>query len=268
MKGFRKLALTAAIAALPAAGMAMQPMGDEELGDVSGQDGIRITMDMNQNLDMLIVDTDGLDPGTGPAGFTQNGGIYIQDMGLGTGQTATIDIDAGSNGSDGVLVVQVNLAPGFQVVTGDIHAVDASGVTNATTAAAAAPGAGATPVLNSMTITFGSGLDLELQLGDGADNFLEFTNANLGTLTIGNFALVDNSTGQSISVSGDITVTGADLTGTAASITSTGLALQMGAGMNGIDVSMAGLQIGAGTIGDVYILGLNMAGNTITIGGK
>lgn len=265
MKGFKKLALTAAIAALPAAGFAMEPMQDEELGDVTGQDGISIGLSLNQTMDVLVVDTDGLDTGSGPAAYTAAGGIFISGMsidnGAGGATSADINIDAGGNGTDGVLVVEVALGAGFTIGTGSLSAVDATGVTDIAGAAAVTAG---TEILSNMDITFGSGLDLELQLGDGAATFLEFTAANIGTLTLTGFSLSDG--GQSIST--DITINNLDMSGTTASITATGLQLTLGASMNNLNVGMDALTIGGGTIGDVYILGLNMAGDTITIGGK
>ena len=123
MKGFKKLALVTAVAALPMSGFAMEALDDATLSDVTGQTGIQIGLSLTQTMDVLIDDTDGLDVGTGPATHTVSGGILIQNMGI-TG-TATVEIDAGGESTvDGVLVVQVALANGFNIDTGDLYAVD------------------------------------------------------------------------------------------------------------------------------------------------
>ena len=265
MKGFKKLALVSAIAALPMSGFAMEALDDATLSDVTGQDGIAIGLSLAQSMDILVDDTDGLDTGTGPAAYTAAGGILIDNMSI-TGD-ADIEIDAGGNGSNGVLVVQVALANGFAIGTGDLYAVD-------TTAGggnyASDNGANALPntaILDSTTITFASGLDLEIQLGDGAENFMELT-GDAGTISFTNFALNDIAGGGALSAT-TLSIGGLNLTGTTVSLTGTGLSITMGASLNAVTLTMNDLVLGGGpAIGDVYITGLNMAGDVITISGK
>ena len=273
MKGFQKLALTAAIAALPAAGFAMQPMADEELGDVTGQDGITIGLDLNQTMNILIDDTDGLDTGTGPSGYTagNSGGIYI--AGMGTAGSATIDIEAGGIGTEGVLVVAVELANGFTVTTGALSAVNTSG--------GGAFDAPTEVILESTDITFTNGLNLEIQLGDAAETFMELT-GDAGSISFGesgnassNFTL--NDLANTGNLSADVlTIGGLDLTGTEVALVADdglgdtgGLRITTGAGLNEVSITMESLALGNGvSMGDVYITGLNMAAQTITISGK
>lgn len=263
MKGFKKLALVSAIAAMPMSGFAMEALDDATLSDVTGQDGIVIGLTLGQTMDILIDDTDGLDAGTGPANHTVSGGILIDNMTV-TG-TADIEIDAGGEGGvDGVLVVQVSLANGFAIGTGDLYAVDTNDAGDGTYTLP-----GATAILDSTTITFANGLDLEIQLGDGAENFMEIT-GNAGTISFTNFALNDISGGGAVRAA-SLSIGGLDLTGTTVSVDAASLVITLGAGLNNVSVTMTDLAFGDATadaIGDVYITGLNMAGDQITIAGK
>lgn len=261
MKGFKKLALVTAVAALPMSGFAMEALDDATLSDVTGQTGIQIGLSLTQTMDVLIDDTDGLDVGTGPATHTVSGGILIQNMGI-TG-TATVEIDAGGESTvDGVLVVQVALANGFNIDTGDLYAVDTNDAADGTFTAP-----GATAILDSVNVAFASGLDLEIQLGDGAANFMELT-GDIGTLTLTNFALNDIAGGGALS-STQIDISGLDVTGTTVALTATGMEIVTGAALNNVDITINDLILGGGAVmGDVYITGLDMSTQTITISGK
>lgn len=280
MKGFKKLALVSAVAALPMTGFAMEPMDDASLSDVTGQDGISIGLTLNQTMDVLIHDTDGL---TGvnaalvPAGFgATSGGIYIDNMGL--NGTVTVDVDAGGNTAGGagvgVLVVEIGLGAGFQILTGDILAVDTEDAP-VWPAVPVNDSASADVILDSMTIDLAAGMDLGLQLGTGAADFVTIINGNIGTITINNFCLSSNdscgglgtSTGIGVDV---IAVSGVDLGGTTVDLTTGGMQITLGASMNSIGLAMDNVSLDGGenSIGDVYITGLNMAGDVITINGK
>lgn len=274
MKGFKKLALVSAIAALPMSGFAMEALDDATMSDVTGQDGIRIGLSLNQSMNILIDDTDGLDTGTGPATHTGPGGIYI--AGAGATGTATVDIDAGGNGTNGVLLVQVDLANGFMMTTGDLHAVNTSAGGGAFSSNAGANTAPNVAIMESTNITFAAGLNLDIQLGEGAANFLTI-NGNAGTIRFGNaanaadnFVLNDVAGGGAVRA-GELAIGGLDLTGTTASITTSGLSITMGANLTAVTVTLTDLSLGNAVqpvLGDVYITGLNMAGDTITIAGK
>ncbi len=279
MKGFKKLALVSAVAALPMTGFAMEPMADASLSNVTGQDGISIGLSLNQTMDVLIHDTDGL---TGvnaalvPVGYgATSGGIYIDGMGM--NGTVSVDVDAGGNTAagtgEGVLVVQIGLGAGFQILTGDILAVDTEDAP-VWPAVPTNDSATADVILDSMTIDLAAGMDLGLQLGTGASNFVRIINGNIGTVTINNFCLSSNDSCGGLGTStgigvGVVAVTGIDLAGTTVDLTTGGMQITMGASMNAIGLAMDNVSLDGGeySIGDIYITGLNMAGDTITING-
>ena len=272
MKGFTKLALVSAIAALPMTGFAMEALDDAAMSDVTGQDGISITLGLNQTLDILIHDTDGLTGANAaliPAAVgTNSGGIFIDNMA--TAGTATINIDAGGTtaggAGSGVLLVQVNLGAGFQVTTGDIYAVDTE---NAPIAGATpVQGASGTAVLTSTTITFAGGVDLGIQLGAAAENFLNIVNGNIGTINMGTVTL--GSTGAGTGIQTGLSISGVDLGGTTASLTASGLVIDLGANLNAVGVTMTDVSLNGGTntIGDIYITGLDLSTTNVTINGK
>lgn len=281
MKVFRKLALVSAIATLPATGFAMQAMDDAALSGVTGQDGISIGLGLDQTMNILIDDTDGLagaDASLIPTAIDGSGGLFIMGnrihatdaAGVHTGAAdVTIDLDVGGNSTsgDGVLLVQIGLAAGTTIETGSIHVGQTTG------AGIGDFGNEGSAILDSMQIRFASGLSLGVQLGEEAENFLNITSGNIGTLEINNFTLNDVATGGAIGVD-QIAVSGLDLTGTTASLTDDGLSLTLGAGLNNVGIAMdrvtlnANAASGASYLGDVYISGLNMAGNTVTINGK
>ncbi|MCC1498300.1 DUF6160 family protein [Alcanivorax sp. 1008] len=271
MKGFKKLALVTAVAALPMSGFAMEALDDATMSDVTGQDGISISLGLNQTMDILVHDTDGLTGANAaliPAGYTESGGIFIDNMAA-VG-TATVEIDAGGNAGDGtgsgVLLVNVNLAAGFQVTTGDIYVVDTENALIAGTTPV--QGASGTAILTSSTITFAGGVDLGIQLGAGAENFLNIVNGNIGTISMGTVTL--GSTGAGTGISTGVTLTGIDLGGTTASLTTNGLVLDLGANLNAVGIAMTSLSLNGGTdtIGDVYITGLDLSTTNVTINGK
>jgi len=273
MKGFQKLALVSAIAALPMTGFAMEALDDAALSDVSGQDGISIGLNLNQTMNILIDDTDGLDVATGLGAFDRSGGILITGMTI--NGSAQVDIDAGGNGAGaGVLVVNVSLGEvgaagnNFVINTGAISAVDTNDAGDGTFTASA------NVILPSTEITI-DGLDLEIQLGSGAVSFMRLA-GDLGTITFGeegnaanNFQINDVAGGGDIRMD-ELAISGLDVTGTTVSATGAGLVITTGGSLTAIGVTMKGLSLDGGTnnVGDIYITGLNMAANTITINGK
>ncbi|MDF1629959.1 MAG: hypothetical protein P1U78_09205 [Alcanivoracaceae bacterium] len=265
MKGFKKLALVTAVAALPMSGFAMEALDDATLSDVTGQTGIQIGLSLTQTMNVLIDDTDGLDVGTGPGTHLAAGGILIDSMAI--NGTATIDVDAGGDATDGVLVVQVALANGFNIDTGDLYAVDTTAGSGAYSSGNGANTLPTTAILDSINIAFSAGLDLEIQLGDGAANFMELT-GDIGTLNITNFALNDIAGGGALS-STQIDISGLDVTGTTVALTAGGMQIVTGANLNAVDITINDLILGGGAaMGDVYITGLDMSAQTITISGK
>ncbi len=62
---FKKLALAAAVAVAPMSALALEPMQDEALSGVTGQDGISIGLNLDATLNVGIEDTDGFAGNTG-----------------------------------------------------------------------------------------------------------------------------------------------------------------------------------------------------------
>ena len=81
---FNKLALAAAVAAAPATGMAMEPMNDKSMSNVTGQDGISIDLSTQLNAELRVHDTDGFTDPSGNA-RTDSGAIVIGNFGLSSG---------------------------------------------------------------------------------------------------------------------------------------------------------------------------------------
>lgn len=271
MKGFKKLALASAIAALPVSGFAMEAMDDAALSDVTGQDGLSLNIDVPAStMDIIIHDSDGSTAGslTGLAGA-----LVIDNMSLSTGAGGIdVDIDADGGTAGPVLNVAVTIPTGTTINTGDIRVAGSAGMGNALVNTSA-------PILDSMSITLGQ-VDLNIQLGsdEPQGSMIVLDTAITNGITITNFALNDASSGESISVSqivmedadgsGDLTVA---MTG---DVETSGLALtfgQLGAtGVSpGVTLQMTSVQLGtAPAIGDIEIIGLNLNGTTVTIAGK
>jgi hypothetical protein len=271
MKGFKKLALASAIAALPVSGFAMEAMDDAALSDVTGQDGLSLNIDVPAStMDIIIHDGDGSTAGslTGAAGA-----LVINNMSLTTGAGGIdVDIDADGNAGAPVLNVAVTIPTGTTISTGDIQVAVSTGMGNAVTNTSA-------NILDSMDITLGQ-VDLNIQLGSAEPqgSMIVLDTAITNGITINNFALNDASSGESISVtqivmedadgSGNLTVS---MTG---DVETSGLALtfgQLGAtgASAGVSLQMSSVTLGSQpAIGDIEIIGLNLNGTTVTIAGK
>ncbi|KGD65743.1 putative pilus subunit (FilA) [Alcanivorax nanhaiticus] len=271
--GFKKLALAAAVAAAPMSALALEPMQDEALSSVTGQDGISMSITTNVTTDLFIEDTDG-HAAIGTAGA--NAG-FIAVQGVNINGQIDIDIDAasaaGTNGVGGALVIGIDLpnltlsnlnigVSGSDATNGERVAVD--GLARVTAAKAGT----ITNVVSLGDITLNN-LGMDIQLGPDAANFLSLSGA-IGDIVITNFTLNDSSAAGGGSLFADnVLIGGMDLTGTTASITPTGLSLSI-ATAGGSDIALMGVGMGtAGTnpIGNVYITGLNLNGTTVSISG-
>ena len=274
---FKKLALAAAVAALPATGFSMEAMEDSALSGVTGQDGISIGLSLNATLDVGIEDTDGLG-----APSTNSGLIIMANVGL--AGNISIEVDAASTASGGgVLEVGVSI-PSLTIQTGDLYVgqgTDGSdvgaGLTNLGTEVAAV--SAGDPLLDSVSLTLND-VDLTIQLGSEASNFLSLATTSvldidIGTLNDGtdNLTLRDQSaSGGGALVADQVAIRNVDVNGITGSITTSGLEIATNSALSGIDVAMMGLALGAddGTapaICIVYITGLDLSGQTITISG-
>src|SRR5690554_5049918 len=171
MKGFKKLALVSAIAALPMSGFAMQALDDETMSNVTGQDGLTVgitTPVAGMTMDIIIHDNDGL------TGAPDAGAIVIDQMKLTTPGEIKLVIDASDNSASPLLNIAVTIPTGTTITTGDLSVATSGGI--GTTAGAdntdskydgrSVSNQTAT-ILDSMDITLGS-TTLDIQLGNVA----------------------------------------------------------------------------------------------------
>jgi len=286
---FKKLALAAAVATVPAVGFSVETLEDTDLGGVSGQDGIAVDISIGNagiGTSVYLHDTDGLAGVASASAYSFDGAIVINNMSIaaGTGATIGLEIDAGDNAvSSGapILNIAVSLPANLTIVTGSIHVansqiddgVGARGV-DGTTAA----------ILSSMTVVLGA-TTMNIQLGNeaqtgsivGSDMIVLSSSVTSG-ISVSNFSLNDASVGGGSIAMGSMTVTDSGSSaqlGVAADINVTGAGLQIGLGTLGDGGGMA-VEItdqrlgsaGAATLGDVSLVGLNLNGTTITISGK
>lgn len=279
MHTFKKLALAAAIASTPMMATSLELLDDDMLSGVTGQDGIIINLDANLTVDVAIEDTSGA---TTAAGASANGG-FITLAGLGVNSDGiTIEIDAGSHvtGSavpgGGVLVVGVKVdevtISGIDVgVAGSSLEVDNTSWANqdynreaegGLTRAGVAVGSYTTIVeVGDITLT---DLNLAIELGPEASQFLTLSTQGTLDIAIEEFELTDPQGGGTLSVD-NILVKGVDLDATVG-ITADGLVATTG-GSN-MDIALMGVSPGKGVIGNLYLLNLDMAGTEVTISGR
>ena len=273
---FKKLALAAAVAALPATGFSMEAMEDSALSGVTGQDGLTIGLNLpNLTLDVNVHDNDGLAGISGDAGA-----IMIDDMIINTGgNSIDVVVDADGNGGAPVLNVGVTIPSGTTIDTGDISVGSSAGMGVAMTAQSAV-------ILDSMQITLGAttmniqlGNEVQTVTGVGGGTVTQMIALNstiTGGINISNFSLNDATatTGGSLSAA-NVAVTGTaeggDIT-TAIGVNldnTDGLVIGIGTlGTAGLTVEMTDVALGTATpIGDVEIVGLNLNGSTITVAG-
>ena len=196
MKGFKRLALAAAVASLPAAGLAMQPMGDAELGDVTGQDGIILDITADVDINLGWEDTSGV---TGVA--AERGMVYMP--GFNVSGDINVQIDAGSTTAGvggGVLQVAVTL-PNISVTDFEVYVrgssnagadYDATDGLGRFAAVAADPG---DPILSLGSIEIND-LGLTLQLGEDAAQFALIETAAAISIDLTDLVIVDRSAGN------------------------------------------------------------------------
>lgn len=276
---FKKLALAAAVAAAPMSALALEPMQDAALSDVTGQDGISISLNTDLVANLIIHDTDGF------TGNTNAGALVLNGFGIDTqGGNITLAIDAGDTAATGTAPV-LNVAVGIPNNT--IVSLGSLDVANSNRDNASGWGvdttAQVTGVLDLGTVTLGS-TNMNIQLGNEPQgNMIVLDTTITGGITLNNFAINDADSGGSIAM-GSLAVldtgAGTDLTvDVGIDATATGLAVtvnQLGAGTgttanNGIDVRITDLRLGgtaAPIMGDIELVDLNMNGTTITIAGK
>jgi hypothetical protein len=285
---FKKLALAAAIASLPAVGFSVETLEDTDLGGVTGQDGIEVSIAIGSGgigTDVYLHDTDGLDLGVGYSGYSFDGAVVIDSLSIAAGSGATIglEIDAGDNGTSAsapILNINVSLPANLTISTGSIHVANSQ----IDDAARGIEGQSST-IMNNMTVILGA-TSMNIQLGNeeqtgsmlGTD-MIVVSSSVTGGVSLSGFRLSDasNSGDGGIGMT-SMTITdagGANLT-IAADINATDAGLVIGLGQlgdagNGLSIEIVDEYLGstsAGTIGDVSLVGLNLNNTTITISGK
>lgn len=286
---FKKLALASAIATLPMGAFALDEINDDALAEVSGQDGISLSLNIGAAgivTDIYLHDKDGINAGVGFTSYSFDGAIVIDDMRVAVGgATITIGIDAGANASVGgspILNINVGLPALLTIATGAIRVAN-SGRDAATTSWSV--DAITATILNDMTIILGSTtlniqLGNEQQVGSVAGSDMMVLSASVGGgLLINNFRVSDANSGGGIGATGAITVVdngaGTNLTlAVDGNVTNAGLVIGLGVvghATNGVDIRIVDQYLGTSTnakLGDISIVGLNINGSTLTINGK
>lgn len=245
--GFKKLAIAAAVAIAPMSALALEPMQDEALSSVTGQDGISISISGMSFATLRLDDADAFTGSLVGGAPSTNGAIFINGFNMGAGDV-TIDIDADTD----TLQADIGLGAGT-VNLGSVAVGGYQAATSTTTVM----------TLGSLTHT---GIDLTVQLGaEDQGSMISLGGTVTGGLNLAGFAINDGSSGESISMnlgvrsagSGDLSLSG-DIDVVAGGLQITNL--------GNMDITMGSLTLGsAPAIGDVSILGL--VPGTITISG-
>ncbi|MBQ0752820.1 MAG: hypothetical protein KBT87_04435 [Gammaproteobacteria bacterium] len=268
---FKKLALVTAIAALPVSGFAMEALEDSALSDVTGQDGISLSIDINSTLTLGIEDTDGF---TG----NLNSGMIIID-GMSMVGTAAIEIDSASTATGGG-VIQIGVTiPTLTIQTGDIGVGLGTDGTSATAGIAnlVTEAAAVAPIIDSVGVTL-TGVSLTLQVGNEATNLVSLATSAPVDIQIGNILDAnDNFTLNDLSANGggslivnELAVNNVDLNGITIDVTTGGLVINTNGALVGMDIAAMGVKMGtaaSASIGNVYVTGLDLSNQTITVTG-
>ena len=287
---FKKLALASAIATLPMGAFALDEITDEAMAEVSGQDGIAMTLNIAAagiSTSIWLHDKDGLSAVATPTSYSYDGAIVIENMQIAVGgANIVISVDAGDRGTSGtapILQVNVALPATLTISTGAIRVAnsqrDNAGPNNWSIDSQTAT------ILNNMTIILG-GTTLNIQLGNeqqvgsiGGTDMMVLNASVTGGLVVSGFRLSDATAGAGGIGATTMTVIdsggGANLT-LAVDVNATNLGLELGLGVvgnaaTGMDIRIVDQYLGTSTnpkIGDVTIVGLNLNGSTLTINGK
>ncbi len=245
--GFKKLAIAAAVAAAPMSALALEPMQDEALSSVTGQDGITITLSGTSFTTLRLDDADAFTGALVGGAPATNGAIFIDGFDMGTGNV-TVIIDADSD----TLQADIGLGAG----TMNLGSVGVGGYQAS---------ASTTTVMTLGTLTH-TGIDLTVQLGaEDQGSMISLGGTVTGGINLAGFAINDGSSSESISMNLGVRSAGSgnlDLSGDI-DVVAGGLQIT---NLGSMDITMGSLQLGSATaIGDVSILGL--VPGTVTISG-
>jgi len=275
---FKKLALAAAVAALPATGFSMEAMEDTALSGVTGQDGISIGLATDITAGLRIHDKDGLGSISGDAGALVIDGFSITRANA--ADEITLAIDADGNGGAPVLNIEVGIPSDLTIALGSLEVASSNGASGTGDWGVADN----IQVANLGTVTLGA-TDLNIQLGTEVQgNMIALDTTITNGVSIAGFELLDADSGGSILTDLTVVDTGAgnddltvdigiDVDNTSGSAGTGALVVGLdgiGGVGSGIDVRMANLTLGgasASAIGDVELVDLQLSGN-LTITGK
>lgn len=254
MKGFQKLALVTAIVSSSSA-FAMQAMDDENLSATTGQDGITINAKADISGAVLTwKDADGF------TGATDAGVVLVDGLGVNTGTAgAIIKIDAGTNGTDSALNINVDIAS-LTVSVGKIFVGDSTIETART---------GGTEILDISSDITVTGLKTNIELGKGPQGALIAMSGTISDITIGNLSIKDQSTnGGGAIVLGNFKLKNLVLDGTKVNVTTNGLVVQMSGQTLGLSIDSVKLgSTTAASIGRIELSNINMGATSVTISG-
>lgn len=293
MMTFNKLALATAVAALSTTSFAaLQQVDDSQLGAVTGQEGITVSISPDANgmkiKQVFIHDNDGVGSGNHGVTTSSAGAIVIGD---GTNDGVTIKggkielaIDADGNAAKPVLNVNAKLnasSTGYTEISLGQVSVGQSGTAPDLTSTTATIRRGATnnaKILNGLDVKLGT-TSMNIQLGNQPQGALVVMNSTMtGGLKLDNLELVDADGGTTTPAAEGVVkvdslkVTDANnanmsMNGNINIDSVNGLEVTM---TNNLDLYVKGVHLGTATapsIGDIEVNGLNMGTSTISIKG-
>lgn len=292
MKCFNLILLASLIGASSTA-FALESMEDAALSEATGQDGITISITppvAGIVFSTIIHDTDPAVDGAiimgnplSAAGHTATSITTPVGQSINMLIDATGDVDAGTAGNQASLQVNVVIPTGTIIHTGSISAAQSNGAGVAVTNQTAA-------IMDDLTITLGA-TTLAMTLGNEVattGQMMRLTSTMTGGLSLANFALRDANGGNGSAASGGSAIRATSInmndTGAGANlaidaridVVPTGLqvnVVQLGTLAGGADALITGLRFGSTSavdnvaIGNVDIVGLNLAGTLVKIAG-
>lgn len=277
MKGFKKLALVSAIAAMPMSGFAMEALDDATLSGVTGQDGISIDLGTQITSDIIIHDKDGY---TSDINYANAGAIILNGFGLTYTGTIGIDIDAGASVADeAVLNIGITTPASMTVALGNLEVASSNKVGTADSTNWGTVAASNVVIANLGSLTLGT-TTMNIQLGsEPQGNMISMASTITGGITLSDFALLDaggaiNGGGirmgslQLVDTGGTNLTVDADVDVNAGALVIT--VNQLGNSSDQADLRIHNLRLGnatAATLGDIELSGLDLSG-TISISGK
>lgn len=251
---------------------ALQPLDEHALSRTSAQDGLTIQLNTDITLNRFMwIDHDGIQPIKG-----QNFGITSPEQGVlvigdpssqlkifGGNTIIKVDADAGVQGP--FINIAIELPEDLEIQTGSIYVAKRDQTTQALTQS---------KIMDSMNIHLG-GLSMNIQLGNTPQGELAKVYGQIDNgIRVTNIGILDGNSNQIISMDelkvtnyGDATKFTFD--GTGVSIAPYGI-LVTPSNNKMMDVSFSNFKIGSNnssSMGEMYISGLNIGNNVLTIAG-